>query len=38
MEPHRALLEGLSSAHRDELRRLGPQLRSLLEHIGTLSK
>jgi len=29
-----ALLEQLSTAHREELRRLGPQLRALLERIG----
>jgi DNA-binding MarR family transcriptional regulator len=33
-----ALLETLSAAHRDELRRLGPQLRRLLEQINALSK
>lgn len=32
-----ALLEQLSTAHRDELRRLGPQLRALLERIGSFS-
>jgi DNA-binding MarR family transcriptional regulator len=33
----RDMLEQLSAAHRDELRRLGPQLRILLEKIGELS-
>ena len=32
-----ALLEQLSTAHRDELRQLGPQLRKLLEQIDSLS-
>lgn len=36
-EHGRTLLEQLSTAHREELRRLGPQLRTLLEHIGPLS-
>ena len=31
----RALLAGLSLAHRDELRRLAPLLRGLLERLGT---
>jgi DNA-binding MarR family transcriptional regulator len=33
-----ALLEQLSTAHRDELRRLGPQWRALLEQIGGVSE
>lgn len=32
-----ALLEQLSAAHREELRRLGPQWRALLEQIGNIS-
>lgn len=32
-----SLLQKLSAAHREELRRLGPQLRTLLEKIGSLS-
>lgn len=32
-----ALLERLSATHRDELRRLGPQLRRLLEQIDSLA-
>lgn len=32
-----ALLEQLSTAHRDELRQLGPQLRKLIEQIDSLS-
>lgn len=28
------ILAGLSSAHREELRRLGPELRSLLDQLG----
>lgn len=33
-----ALLEQLSTAHREELRRLGPQWRALLEQIGSVSE
>jgi DNA-binding MarR family transcriptional regulator len=33
-----ALLEQLSTAHREELRRLGPQWRALLEQIGSFSE
>jgi hypothetical protein len=29
-----ALLERLSAVHRDELRRLGPELRRLLQKLG----
>lgn len=32
------LLAQLSAAHREELRRLGPQLRKLLEQIGDVSE
>lgn len=32
-----ALLEQLSTAHRDELRQLGPQLRKLIEQIDSFS-
>ena len=33
-----SILEQLSATHREELRRLGPQLRILLEKIGSLSE
>jgi DNA-binding MarR family transcriptional regulator len=32
-----SLIQQLSTAHREELRRLGPQLRELLEQIGGVS-